>query len=65
VLFQYTEYSLKGYWKSFDFDVGFVGNSFGSFFLFLFASEVESIEIFKFFLLVLVCKFALLLELLV
>jgi len=48
VLFQYTKYSLKGYWKSFDFDVGFVGNSPGSFFLFLFASEVDSIGIFKF-----------------
>jgi hypothetical protein len=40
-------FGLEGYWKSFDFDVGFVGN-FGSFFLFLFASEVDSIGIFKF-----------------
>jgi hypothetical protein len=40
-------FCLEGYWKSFDFDVGFVGNS-GSFFFFLFASEVDSIGIFKF-----------------
>lgn len=38
---------LEDYWESFDFDVGFVGNS-GSFFLFLFAGEIDSIGIFKF-----------------
>lgn len=36
----------EDYWKSFNFDCGFVGN-FGSF-LFLFAGEVDSIGIFKF-----------------
>jgi hypothetical protein len=39
-------FCLEGYWKNFDFDIGFVGN-FGSFFLFLFVSEVESIGIFN------------------